>query len=131
MWNNYSLYIFNEKDRYFNSVLFLYPYGWNGSELMKLDYLANHLPCNADEILLYNGNSSSTWDDLFNEDVQWYDPAYINTTALGDDGTVVGPYGGTGFSLYPSIPRITESKIDTYTDGEGMLNVKVKVEVGQ
>jgi len=78
------------------------------------------------------GNSVALFDDVFNytnEENPLYAP--IITTITGDDGTVVGPYGGTGFSEAPSIPRITESKIDTYTNGEGKLNVKVKVEVGQ
>lgn len=127
-WNGYQLGISN-REHYYNCVLFLYPYTWNGSSFERVDYLASHLPCNADN--LYNDNSASTWDNLFDETLPWSDPNYIKTTAVGDDGKVVGPYGGTGFSLYPSIPRITESKIDTYTDGEGKLNVKVKVEVGQ
>ena len=78
------------------------------------------------------GNSVALFDDIFNytnEENPLYAP--IITIITGDDGTMVGPYGGTGFSENPSIPRITESKIDTYTDGEGKLNVKVKVEVGQ
>lgn len=78
------------------------------------------------------GNTVALFDDIFNytnEENPLYAP--IITTITGDDGTVVGPYGGTGFSEASSIPRITESKIDTYTDGEGKLNVKVKVEVGQ
>lgn len=78
------------------------------------------------------GNSVALFDDIFNytnEENPLYAP--IITTITGDDGTVVGPYGGTGFSEHPAIPRITESKIDTYTDGDGKLNVKVKVEVGQ
>ena len=80
----------------------------------------------------FKGNSVALFDDIFNytnEENPLYAP--IITTITGDDGTVVGPYGGTGFSENPTIPRITESKIDTYTDGEGKLNVKVKVEVGQ
>lgn len=128
-WNGYSLSasVYNKDCN--NCIFFLYPYAENSSGFEKVDYLASHMPCNAE--LLTNGNTASSWESLFDEDVQWSDPSYIKTTVLGDDGTVVGPYGGTGFSLYPSIPRITESKIDTYTDGEGQLNVKVKVEVGQ
>lgn len=129
-WSGYSLSVLtnwgtNGSSSSSNCVFFLYPFNEEG---LKEDYLASHLPCNTN---LSNGNTTSTWDDLFNEDLQWTDPAYIKTNVLGDDGTVVGPYGGTGFSLYPSIPRITESKIDTYTNEEGKLNVKVKVEVGQ
>lgn len=47
----------------------------------------------------------------------------------GQDGTPVGITGGTGFSKYPAIPRITNQAIDATTDAEGKLNVKVAVEV--
>ena len=46
---------------------------------------------------------------------------------LGDDGTPVGITGGSGFSPYPSIPRITSKQIDSKTDSEGKLNVKITV----
>lgn len=46
---------------------------------------------------------------------------------LGDDGTPVGITGGSGFSPYPSIPRITSKQIDSKTNSEGKLNVKITV----
>ena len=46
---------------------------------------------------------------------------------LGDDGTPIGITGGSGFSPYPSIPRITSKQIDSKTDSEGKLNVKITV----
>ena len=46
---------------------------------------------------------------------------------LGDDGTPVGITGGSGFSPYPSIPRITSKQIDSKTDAQGKLNVKITV----
>ena len=52
-------------------------------------------------------------------------------TALGQDGTPIGIYGGTGFSEYPSIPRITSKTIDSSTDAGGKLNVKIAVKVEQ
>ena len=130
-WNGYRTYV-QSVGSY--NLWFLYPYHYTASDSDQyddsayelIDYLKSHAPSGGD-----NGNTGAAYDAIFNEDVPWYDPNYIKTTALGDDGKVVGPYGGTGFSLYPSVPRITESKIDTYTDGEGKLNVKVKVEVGQ
>ena len=130
-WSGYRTYVPNYGS---NNLWFLYPYHNTLSELDPyddtayelIDYLKSHVASGGS-----NGNTGGAYDKIINETVPWYDPAYINTTVLGDDGTVVGPYGGTGFSLYPSIPRITESKIDTYTNGEGKLNVKVKVEVGQ
>ena len=45
----------------------------------------------------------------------------------GDDGTPIGITGGSGFSPYPSIPRITSKQIDSKTDSEGKLNVKITV----
>lgn len=130
-WNGYRTYV-QSVGSY--NLWFLYPYHYTASDSDQyddsayelIDYLKSHAPSGGD-----NGNTGAAYDAIFNEDVPWYDPNYIKTTVTGDDGTVVGPYGGTGFSLYPSIPRITESKIDTYTNGEGKLNVKVKVEVGQ
>lgn len=76
------------------------------------------------------GNIAISYDDVFGESDE-ENPLYapIVTTIKGDDGTVVGPYGGTGFSINPSIPRIVESKIDSNTDADGKLNVKIKVEV--
>ena len=130
-WNNYSTVIGGSAPDYVtrgNSVGFLYPYYWNGSDFTLIDYLKTCVPQDTGEGYSEHLNS---YANIFNDSLPWYDPNYIKTTALGDDGKVVGPYGGTGFSLYPSVPRITESKIDTYTDGEGKLNVKVKVEVGQ
>ena len=128
-WNGYyTRQDGNLGNALYNNFWFLYPYHYNGSDFEIVDYLKSIVfQIEENE----KGNSSAAYDALFNENAPWYNPAYINTTVLGDDGTVVGPYGGTGFSLYPSIPRITESNIDTYTDGEGKLNVKVKVEVGQ
>lgn len=46
---------------------------------------------------------------------------------LGDDGTPVGITGGSGFSPYPSIPRVTSKQIDSRTDSQGKLNVKITV----
>ena len=37
------------------------------------------------------------------------------------------PYSGTGFSFYPNIPRITSKTIDSNTDADGKLNVKITV----
>lgn len=50
---------------------------------------------------------------------------------LGSDGTVVGPYGGTGFSEYPAIPRIISKSIDSNSNAEGKINVKITVKAEQ
>jgi hypothetical protein len=54
-------------------------------------------------------------------------PAKPQNAPYGDDGTVVGPYGGTGFSQYPAIPRIISKDIDGKTDEDGKINVKIEV----
>lgn len=56
-------------------------------------------------------------------------PNKTATFGNGQDGTPIGTTGGTGFSLYPNIPRITSSTIDSSTDDEGKLNVSIKVEI--
>lgn len=58
-------------------------------------------------------------------------PANRLNLGNGIDGTVLGTYGGTGFCLYPNIPRITSSTIDSSTDNDGKLNVTIKVSVPQ
>ena len=83
-----------------------------------------------EESQTFKGNTITSYDAVFGEsDNENPLLAPIITTIKGDDGKVVGPYGGTGFSENPSIPRIVESNIDSYTDADGKLNVKVKVEV--
>ena len=54
-------------------------------------------------------------------------PAYPTYRTVGSDGTPIGPYGGTGFSEYPAIPRITSKSIDANSDAEGKINVKITV----
>lgn len=87
---------------------------------------------NHEETLTWKNNTSTNYNAVFGESDE-ENPllAPIITTIKGDDGTVVGPYGGTGFSVNPSIPRIADSKIDSNTDADGKLNVKIKVEVNQ
>jgi len=53
------------------------------------------------------------------------------TSINGQDGTPIGIKGGTGFSEWPSIPRITSKTIDSSTDAEGKINVKIAVKVEQ
>lgn len=54
-------------------------------------------------------------------------PAVLTNPGYGQDGTLRGPQGGTGFSSYPSIPRVTSKMIDSNTDADGKLNVKITV----
>ena len=55
----------------------------------------------------------------------------MKVTKLGQDGKPVGINGGTGFSVWPAIPRITSKTIDSSTDAEGKINVKIAVKVQQ
>lgn len=74
---------------------------------------------------LASNNSGGTFGDLFNGEMLF--PAKPQNTPTGEDGTVVGPYGGTGFSKYPAIPRIISKDIDGKTNDEGQINVKIEV----
>lgn len=58
-------------------------------------------------------------------------PAHPTNVPLGSDGTVIGPYGGTGFSEYPAIPRIISKSIDSNSNAEGKINVKITVKAEQ
>jgi hypothetical protein len=70
-------------------------------------------------------NQILKYEDLFNKTMTF--PAKPQNAPTGDDGTVVGPYGGTGFSQYPAIPRIISKDIDGKTNDEGQINVKIEV----
>lgn len=91
-----------------------------------------------------NTNTSSHWViysfisgciNMGNATASYFHNGYItgmndsSDGKTGQDGTPVGITGGTGFSEYPAIPRITSQTIDSTTDSEGKLNVKVAVEV--
>ena len=60
-----------------------------------------------------------------------YPASAMKVTKLGQDGKPVGINGGTGFSVWPAIPRITSKTIDSSTDAEGKINVKIAVKVQQ
>lgn len=68
-------------------------------------------------------------DQKFNKFEEY--PAHPIDAPLGSDGTAVGPYGGTGFAEYPAIPRITSKTIDSNSDAEGKINVKITVKAEQ
>ena len=135
-WQGFYLGILRKSsNEYYNNVFFLYPYQATayvetGDEVydeLKTMEMNNTLV----ESQTVQGNTTSTWAALFKdgEDVNWWEVLKDDIPFTGDDGTVVGPYGGTGFSINPSIPRIVESKIDSNTDADGQLNVRIKVEV--
>lgn len=70
-------------------------------------------------------NQILSFESLFNNTESY--PAKPQNAPTGDDGTVVGPYGGTGFSEYPAIPRIISKDIDGKTNDDGKINVKIEV----
>lgn len=78
---------------------------------------------------LNNGNTNSGDKSVYISDSDNFNGKYkIDSFGmLGDDGTPIGITGGSGFSPYPSIPRITSKQIDSKTDSEGKLNVKITV----
>lgn len=51
----------------------------------------------------------------------------VDDTYTGEDGTPVGIFGGTGCSTTPTNPQITEKVIDSHTDKDGKINVKITV----
>lgn len=128
--------IYNE---YYYNVFFLYPYKYeknasgNWVDEVFEEMKTKEMYFDMVDTQTQKGNTSSTWSALFNDDenARWWEVLKSDIPFMGDDGTVVGPYGGTGFSISPSIPRIVESKIDSNTDADGKLNVRIKVEVNK
>ena len=132
-WNGYDLRISSYPEiEYYNCVFFYYPYSWNGTYYTYVSDLATkELYSNPPSGTNRKDNSKSTWADLFDTTYSYYGSGYIKTELKGDDGKQVGPYGGSGFTMIPSIPRITDSTIDSYTDSSGKIKVKIKVESNQ
>lgn len=151
-WNNYWISTLKNEtyNEYYNNVWFLYPYevSYKTSSYIRDNWIVNdiitrqqeieglktkEMVSNLTESQTIKENSTSTWNALFNDEegVNWWEVLKSDIQFKGDDGTVVGPYGGTGFNITPSIPRIVESKIDSNTDADGKLNVKIKVEMSK
>ena len=76
---------------------------------------------------LYNGNTSSGDKSVYSRNTYTGNYIISSFNQIGDDGTPVGITGGSGFSPYPSIPRVTSKQIDSRTDSQGKLNVKITV----
>ncbi|MBR6320914.1 MAG: hypothetical protein IKR50_10845 [Prevotella sp.] len=118
-----------ENSHYYKCIFYIYPYttqneGYTfaiSEELKSLEMGFYDDNYDKENILM------STYNSLFNSDGNL--KKTLNSSFKGDDGKVIGPYGGEGFTLIPSIPRITESTIESYTNGEGRLNAKIKVQV--
>lgn len=107
---NKTIQLIKPSEFYYNVA---FDRNWNGVSFKVVDDCINV------------NNQILPYDNLFNR-VESY-PAKPQNAPTGDDGTVVGPYGGTGFSQYPAIPRIISKDIDGKTDDDGKINVKIEV----
>ena len=138
-FNNFktSLESVNTPSEYYNNVFFIYPYkpvksGSYWDVKFNDEVASKEMTGIWSESQTIKGNKTSTYNVLMNTSYNgWWNRLKTDIPFTGDDGTVVGPYGGLGFSINPSIPRIIESQIDSNTDANGRLNVKIKVEVNQ
>lgn len=109
------------REFYYNlfSNIWYYPTYWNAS--LTLSFSSG---CQND------GNTIGDYKELLKEGDLEY-PSAPTTQVRGQDGTVVGPYGGTGFSEYPAIPRVISKSIDSNSNAEGKINVKITVKAEQ
>lgn len=122
---------------YHKNAFFLYPYKFeknssgNWNEILCEDLLT---------MIIYNpptDNYSPLLNALFKTNYVGSSESFLwqkvktDISYKGMDGTCVGIYGGSGFSDYSSIPHIIESTIESDTDSNGKLSVKLKVSVNQ
>lgn len=75
-----------------------------------------------------SNNTTSSYSSVLPNKIY---PSNPKDPGNGQDGTVRGPYGGTGFSEYPAIPRVLSKDIDTSTDTDGNIKAKITVKVQQ
>ena len=73
--------------------------------------------------------NGKNWSDYFTSLDTFYPAPHFKdgVNPLGQDGTQIGIYGGTGFSEYPNIPRVLNKEVDSNTNAEGKINVKITV----
>ena len=82
---------------------------------------------------IQEGNIGYPYPDIFTKYFSknlTYPAGELIKTSTGMDGTSKGIYGGIGFTALPSIPRITSSTIDSCTDAQGNINVKISATTG-
>lgn len=118
-----SVYLNSPSEFYNNHFCQTYMYSYKEKPYSFLNYVA---------IKYGTGcvNEKNAQADLkFNNFYEY--PAHPLDAPLGSDGTAVGPYGGTGFSEYPAIPRIISKSIDSNSNAEGKINVKITVKAEQ
>ena len=115
---NYTTYLYSPSEfynNYFYRTTTASGYG---------NYYVNHDFSNG---CLHNGNTSSGNKSVYSSNFYTGNFIISSFNQTGDDGTPVGITGGSGFSPFPSVPRITSKQIDSKTDSEGKLNVKITV----
>lgn len=76
-------------------------------------------------------NNMNNGDYIVFEDRTENYPAQTKNEPIGDDGTKIGIYGGTGFTSFPGIPSVTEKYIDSATNEEGQIHVEIKARVNK
>lgn len=131
-WNGFSTEAYlSYGSEYGDNLFFLYPYMclknssgfWYDSPLYEIWTV---------KASGYSYSSGVSWGKIYYSsiaDVSYiYNEsfAYSPIAILGDDGTVIGPIGGTGISKYSSIPHILDSSIDSDTDSNGKFNIRIK-----
>lgn len=119
-YHYYNIYFSGPSEFYYNMFpINHYNYSKSASSKTTINYLAGCTNI---------GNTKTEWSSCLTSSQY---PSTPKNPGNGQDGTLRGPQGGTGFSLYPNIPRITSSTIDSSTDNDGKLNVTIKVSVPQ
>lgn len=116
----YNVYFSSPSEFYYNTYAMTY-YQYNTTSL--------YYSYNGSDVYYYSGcqNEGNKKLDRSTAISGTQYPAVLNNPGNGQDGTLRGPQGGTGFSFYPNIPRITSKTIDSNTDADGKLNVKITV----
>lgn len=116
--SSHTRYLYSPSE-FYNNFFYSTTTSWNLTNYYLGHYFSNGC--------LNNGNTSSGSSSAYS--INSYTGNYIinSFSQIGDDGTPVGMTGGSGFSPYPSIPRITSKEIDSKTDSNGKLNVKITV----
>ena len=116
---NYSLSLYSPSEFYNNYFYRITSYSSNYTNYPYKEYFYNGC--------LNNGNTNSGDKSAYVRKPFTGNYIINSFNQTGDDGTPIGITGGSGFSPYPSIPRITSKQIDSKTDSEGKLNVKITV----
>lgn len=75
-------------------------------------------------------NTVLSGTEIFEDGKEKY-PSTTKNEPIGDDGTKVGIFGGSGFTAFPSIPSIIERYIDSATNEDGKIHVEIKAKINK